>query len=306
MVPTTALAADSRSLDRLKNQATADPVAAGKEAARQFEALFMQSLIKSMRDAMPKSDMFGGEETQTYTAMLDQQLAQTFAGRAGGLAESIARQIERLTSKSAAAAAASPSSAKAGIAAAAPSDRSLASVPATKSTAPTAGDSNVTANPQQKAFIDKLWQPALAAQRSTGVPAPFIIAQAALETGWGKHEIRQTDGSPSHNLFGIKATAAWSGETATATTTEYVAGKPQRQRDGFRAYASYADSMQDWASLMARSERYSAVIRDGQTAQGFANGLQNAGYATDPNYAQKLTALINQTLALKRSPNAPI
>jgi peptidoglycan hydrolase FlgJ len=291
MVPPTALAADSRSLDRLKNQAAADPVAAGKEAARQFEALFMQSLIKSMRDAMPKSDLFGGEETQTYTAMLDQQLAQTFAGRAGGLAESIARQIERLTSKSTVASAAAAAT---------------STTPSAKSPARTADDANVTATAGQKEFIDKLWQPALAAQRSTGVPAQFIIAQAALETGWGKREIRQTDGSPSHNLFGIKANAAWSGDTASVTTTEYVAGKPQRQRDGFRAYASYADSMQDWASLMARSERYSAVIRDGQTAQGFANGLQNAGYATDPNYAQKLTALINQTVALKRSPNAPI
>ena len=298
MLPQTSLAVDSRSLDRLKTQASADPATAGKEAARQFEALFMQSLIKSMRDATPKSDLFGGEESQTYTAMLDQQLAQSFAGRPGGLAEAIAKQIDRLTSKPGGNTAASkdgavPASDRKGV-------RAPGAVPPSSQAAPTAVGKTV-ATLEQQAFVDKLWQPALVAEKSTGIPARFIVAQAALETGWGKREIRQNDGTRSHNLFGIKATASWTGDTTTALTTEFTDGKAARQRESYRAYGSYADSMTDWANLISKSSRYSTVVRDGQTAQGFAAGLQRAGYATDPHYANKLTQVINQTLALKRS-----
>ncbi|HRK79199.1 MAG TPA: flagellar assembly peptidoglycan hydrolase FlgJ, partial [Thiobacillus sp.] len=118
--------------------------------------------------------------------------------------------------------------------------------------------------------------------------------RAALETGWGKAEIRGADGLNSHNLFGVKAGGAWRGRTVDIVTTEYVNGKPQKQVDSFRAYDSYADAFRDYANLLRANPRYRNVIAQGQDAAGFAQGLQQAGYATDPNYAQKLMSVIRQ------------
>jgi flagellar protein FlgJ len=145
-----------------------------------------------------------------------------------------------------------------------------------------------------EAFVQRLLQHAQAASASTGIPARFMLGQAALETGWGKAEIRGADGQNSHNLFGIKAGASWKGQTVDIVTTEYVNGKPQKQVESFRAYDSYADSFRDYANLLRGNARYQNVIAQGQDAAGFAQGLQQAGYATDPNYAQKLMSVIRQ------------
>jgi len=144
------------------------------------------------------------------------------------------------------------------------------------------------------AFVQKLLPHAQAASAGTGIPARFMLGQAALETGWGKAEIRGAEGQNSHNLFGIKAGAGWKGKTVDIVTTEYVNGKPQKQVDTFRAYDSYADSFRDYARLLQNNARYQNVIAQGQDAAGFAHGLQQAGYATDPNYAQKLMSVIRQ------------
>ena len=128
-----------------------------------------------------------------------------------------------------------------------------------------------------------------------------MVAQAAHESGWGQHEIRNADGSASHNLFGIKAGAGWKGAVAEVTTTEYVNGAAQKVTAKFRAYASYADSFNDYAKLMKDSPRYSPVLASAGSAQGFAQGLQHAGYATDPAYADKLTRVINTTLRIQRA-----
>ncbi len=281
---TAALVTDTRSLDRLKEKATQDPKAAIQEAAKQFEALFMQAVVKSMRDSLPKGGIDGGAQSQVYVSMYDQQLAQTMSGRPGGLAESIARQLSG------------------GARSAAMPGAALAPLPPRSMVTPTSkSDSGLS--PEQSKFVEKLWQPAMAAQRETGVPAAFIVGQAALETGWGKYEIRKPDGSAGYNLFGIKASAGWRGEASAARTTEFVAGKATKVTENFRTYSSYADSVRDWAQLMVRSPRYSAVVRDGQTVDGFTQGLQKAGYATDPEYAAKLSRVINQTLTLKRAGN---
>lgn len=289
MTTATSLVTDSRSLDRLKERAAQDPKAAIQEAAKQFEALFMQAVVKSMRDSLPKDGIDGGAQSQMYVSMYDQQLAQTLSGRPGGLAESIARQLS-----GAARLAVSPGAAQRQQPLPAPAPVPGSGAALTPNPAPGLTES-------QTQFVEKLWQPAIAAQRETGVPAAFIIGQAALETGWGKHEIRKPDGSSGHNLFGIKASAHWRGESTAAMTTEYVAGKAAKVSENFRTYASYADSLRDWAQLMVRSPRYSAVVRDGQTVAGFTQGLQKAGYATDPDYAAKLSKVINQTLTIKRS-----
>jgi flagellar protein FlgJ len=143
-----------------------------------------------------------------------------------------------------------------------------------------------------EAFVQNLLPHAQAASASTGIPARFMLGQAALETGWGKAEIRGADGQNSHNLFGIKAGGSWKGKTVDIVTTEYVNGKAQKQVESFRAYDSYADSFRDYANLLRGNARYQDVIAQGQDAVGFAQGLQQAGYATDPRYAQKLMGVI--------------
>ena len=142
------------------------------------------------------------------------------------------------------------------------------------------------------AFVQRMLPHAQEASARTGIPPHFMMGQAALESGWGKSEIRGADGQNSHNLFGIKAGASWKGQTVDIVTTEYVNGKPQKQVDTFRAYDSYADSFRDYANLLRANPRYQNVLAQGRDATGFAQGLQQAGYATDPNYAQKLASVI--------------
>ncbi|NLD70721.1 MAG: flagellar assembly peptidoglycan hydrolase FlgJ [Limnobacter sp.] len=322
------LALDARSLDGLRRDAAHDPQAVVRKAAGQFEALFMQQLLKSMRDAMPKSGMFQGPGHDTYVGMLDQQMSQSMAGRPGGLAELIAKQLSRHIAPPGEAPARPPPSpggqAQAGswlepatAAARSPGQRSQPvsfrpspwqpSQPSQPSPSlDPAASARLKASlarrldGPQAAFVDRMWPHALAAQRETGVPAAFVVGQAALESGWGRHEIRHPDGRSAHNLFGIKATGGWKGATVDVTTTEYVDGQPRRVVERFRAYDSYADAFGDWAKLMADSPRYGGVLRAGQSVEGFAHGMQRAGYATDPRYGSKLENTINQTLLLRR------
>ncbi|HEX6361331.1 MAG TPA: flagellar assembly peptidoglycan hydrolase FlgJ [Albitalea sp.] len=264
------------SIDSLRARAAADPKAAIREAARQFEALFMQELLKSMRQAQQSmaSGMFDNAGTQMSTEMLDTQFASKMTGLPGGLAEAIARQLERQVSG-----AVEPRVA-----------------PEARSPGATRGD----ASRVQAGFIAEHADAARAAEAATGIPAAFTLAQAAHESAWGRREIRHADGTPSHNLFGIKAGASWKGRVAEVTTTEYVDGAPRRTVARFRAYDSHAESFADYARLMKESPRYRPVLAGAASAEGFAQGLQRAGYATDPAYAEKLTRVINTTLRLAR------
>ena len=162
-------------------------------------------------------------------------------------------------------------------------------------------------------FVQQHSGAARQAEAATGIPAAFMVAQAAHETGWGRKEIRHADGAPAFNLFGIKAGAGWRGPVAEVTTTEFVDGTPRKKVEKFRAYGSYAESFADYARLMKDSPRYRGVVarvaelaaadQGPQAAAGFAQGLQGAGYATDPAYADKLGRIINTTLRLQRSLN---
>jgi flagellar protein FlgJ len=153
----------------------------------------------------------------------------------------------------------------------------------------------------QKAFVDRHASAAAAAQSQTGIAASFLVAQAAHESGWGQRQIRHPDGSSANNLFGIKAGPAWTGPVAQVTTTEVVGGQARKVVASFRAYASEAESFRDYARLIKDSPRYAGVVAAGQDAQRFAQGLQRAGYATDPAYADKLSRVINTTLRLQRA-----
>jgi peptidoglycan hydrolase FlgJ len=144
------------------------------------------------------------------------------------------------------------------------------------------------------AFVDKLAASAQAASETTGVPARFIIGQAALESGWGKREIMKANGETSHNVFGIKATADWTGKTVSTVTTEYHNGKAQRVVEKFRAYDSYGEAMADYAHMLTNNPRYAQVVNGSHDAASFAAGMQRAGYATDPHYAKKLMSIMER------------
>jgi len=142
-------------------------------------------------------------------------------------------------------------------------------------------------------FVNRVWSHAVEAARSTGIKPQFMVGQAALESGWGRSEIRGENGSRTYNLFGVKAGKNWTGPVVEKTTTEYVNGVAQKTTAKFRVYNSYAESFKDYANLLMGNRRYAEVIEQGQSAEGFARGLQQAGYATDPAYADKLTRIIN-------------
>ena len=274
------LAIDSQSLDKLRLQAKQSPDQALKAAAKQFESVFLNMMLKSMRDATPQDGVFDSEQTKMFTGMLDQQLAQSMAARGVGLAEVMVRQLSRQQ----------PSTSTTEL-------KTHTVTPPNVTTSPVA-----TAVPSayktdvQQAFVDKLRVPAEQASRSTGVPAHLILGQAALESGWGKREIKMANGSTSHNLFGIKAGKDWNGKVAEVTTTEYNNGVASKQVERFRAYGSYAESFQDYARLLGDNPRYASVMQQGD-AKAFAVALQQSGYATDPRYADKLVGVIGSIRA---------
>jgi len=298
---TSKFALDVQGVNQLRLDARQASPDALKQAAQQFEAVFMNMLMKSMRDATPQDGMFDSEQTRMYTSMLDQQLTQRMASRGIGLAEVMVRQLSGAMSM--------PPAGEGGMPGAgfvvpevSAANRPLPppqgeAIPATPGVmmppaAPATPLRSSEAPPHVDAFVQRMLPHAQEASASTGIPPQFMMGQAALESGWGKSEIRSADGQNSHNLFGIKAGSGWRGRTVDIVTTEYVNGKPQKQVDTFRAYDSYADSFRDYATLLRGNPRYQNVLAQGQDAAGFAQGLQQAGYATDPNYARKLASVI--------------
>ena len=300
---TTSLAIDTKSIESLKQSAKQNSPETLKAAAKQFEALFVNMMMKSMREASPQDGLFDNQQTKMYTSMLDQQLSQNMASRGVGLAEVLIRQLSNAPMNAALEDGADKPSAsqpQQDLTTSLNNDllRSLSprAVPAQ-----VASDSNADGSAKPKhvqAFQNTLTPHAEEASRATGIPAKFMLGQAALESGWGKHVMKTADGSSSHNLFGIKATGGWKGKTVDAVTTEYVNGVPQKRVEKFRAYDSYADSFKDYANLLRNNPRYEKVLANSSDAKGFAQGLQRAGYATDPNYAAKLTNIINNNLSV--------
>jgi len=306
------LAASGAGLDALRSSARQDPKGAIREVAKQFEALFMQELMKSMRSSTMASGMLDNQATDMATGMLDQQYATQLAGMPGGLADAIARQLERQTgaggasqrpSGAAGAAGAvparatsmapqrSPSAATATGVSAAPGANEAAGAGAAMSASAGTGGSAAR-------FVERHRAAAEAASAESGIPADFMLAQSAHETGWGRREIKGADGTNSFNLFGVKAGSNWKGPVVVATTTEVVNGRPQKVQAAFRAYGSYEESYRDYARMISTSPRYSGVMQVTNDAQAFATGLQRAGYATDPEYAAKLGRVIQTTRRL--------
>ncbi len=299
------------SLGALQRTANTDPKAAVKEAAKQFESIFMNELMKSMRESTLSSGLFDNAGTKMGGEMLDQQYASQMSGLRGGLADVIARQLERQIGEPLAnmAADSAKDAAKAGAPVGnlvkkspgmAVKDAS-GGIPLQKGAVDNAGKPVPSGKERQVDFLREHSSAAKAAEKVTGIPATFMVAQAAHESGWGRREIKNADGTSANNLFGIKAGPSWKGAVAEVTTTEYVNGQARKVTAKFRAYASAEDSFKDYAKLMKDSPRYAKVVARADTAQEFATGLQKAGYATDPAYASKLTKMINTTLKLQRA-----
>ena len=287
-----ALAADASSLNGLKLQAGQNTPAAIKEAAKQFESLFMRELIKSMREATMKSGLMDSPGGDLGADLLDQQFAVQMSGRPGGLSDLIAQQLTRQMG--------TPETGAGEKATAAPIG-ALGKASALAAYSANGPEQKSVATLSQSNFVQRHTEAAIKVEKSSGIPASYMVGQAGHETGWGKHEIKMKGGAPSYNLFGIKAGAGWTGKVAEVSTTEYVNGEAKKTVAKFRAYDSYEDSFRDYARLITKTPRYAQASQQTSSVQAFATGLQKAGYATDPQYAAKLSRAIDTTQRLQRA-----
>lgn len=340
------LAIDANSLNSLK-RANNDSPEAIRAVARQFEAVLMNMMLKSMRDTVPQDGITNSEQGKMFTSMLDQQLSTHLSQKGMGLTDVLVRQLSKFSEKPADAT--DSKDAK-------PTDKSESTLAPAHTSSNTSNGKAVLAQAVQKIreayqqweasdsdtvgkssetdwaqgipelpplvaetqenvksftlpqaplatamrevagktqqFIQNMLPHAQAASSASGIPAKFMIGQAALESGWGKHEIKTDNGVNSHNLFGIKADANWKGKVATSTTTEYINGVKQTRVEKFRAYDSYSDAFKDYAKLISQNPRYQQAMNNTHDASAYAHALQRAGYATDPQYGKKLTQVI--------------
>jgi peptidoglycan hydrolase FlgJ len=270
---------DLAGLSKLKRAAGNNDPAAIRTVAGQFESMFTRMMLKSMRDAVGPDPMFGSDQEQMYQGMADDQLAvQLSKGKGFGLADMLVRQLQKMGVKGADAAA-NGTGAKAAAAYSATQSAST-----TSTTATDAAKTN---------FIQGLWPQAQEAGQVLGVDPRHLIAQAALETNWGRSMPQDASGRSSNNLFGIKASAGGSGPTVTSDTQEFQDGVATNTPAQFKAYTTPAQSFQDYVALLRNNPRYSAALNTGGNVQAFATGLQRGGYATDPDYASKIAAVAN-------------
>ena len=252
------------------------------EVARKLEGQFAQMMIKCMREAGFGDSLFPGEN-QIFRDMYDQQIATAMSqGRGLGLAPMIARQLGATD-------AATPTM---------PDTITLDTLTVRPDAACDEVEQVASADPTKYArntperFVAEIWGHAQKAAKELGVDPRALVAQAALETGWGKRQIKTGEGGSAHNLFGIKATG-WKGERARTATHEYVDGVKRTETADFRAYASPAESFADYVRLLKSNPRYQQALAAGKDIAGFARGLQRAGYATDPTYANKIASIAN-------------
>jgi flagellar protein FlgJ len=262
---------DVQSLVDLRRAAQANDPKALRETARQFESVFTRMMLQSMRKATQGDTLFDSNESGFYRDMFDDQLSVELSkGRGLGLADMLVQQLQRSAGGVSAAGASVPAPATAG----------TAGVPAKDAIAGAPAD-----------FVRRMMPLAEEAGRQLGVSPRTVLAHAALETGWGKSTPTGPDGSPSFNLFGIKSGSTWAGRTVGSQTTEYESGAAVSAVERFRGYDSAQAGVRDYVALLGGSARYAAALGQGSDVNAFASALQKGGYATDPRYAQKLTAV---------------
>lgn len=247
MIPSSASVVDIQGLAQLRCGAAEQNPAALEEAAQQFESLIIGLMLKTARDAQLGDGLFDNSQSKQYLELMDQQVALELA-RKGGFGFSD-MIVEQLS----------------------------AALPET--------ESFEAADAEQ--FVRDLMPQARAAAERLGVDPKLLLAQAALETGWGRSLPRRADGSSSNNLFGIKAGGSWHGQSVAQWTLENVGGTVTRQREQFRAYSTAADSFADYAALIGESPRYARALEAGERPEHYVREVAAGGYATDPDYADK-------------------
>ena len=297
--------ADAGNLSALKQAAAHGNPQALREAARQFESLFTSMMLKSMQEANFKDPLFGSDQSDLYQEMYDDQVAAEMSkGKGLGLADMLVQQLRgglagtsssRTLNVSSIPASAQPRTAGPG---GLPPGTATGTAPTSNTTTgANAGASAATASTtcptsaQQAAFAQGLWPEAQQAARQLGVNPVTLLAQAALETNWGRSVPQSAGGGTSNNLFGIKATSGWSGPAVTNSTREYSGGTASTVKAQFRSYGSASHCFQDYVDLLKGNPRYAAALGTGNDVQAFGSALQQGGYATDPAYASKLTAV---------------
>lgn len=303
---------DINGLDSIRRQSNASDKeskeAALQTAAKQFEGIFMQMLMKSMRqaeDVLASDSPFNSESTKFYRDMHDQQLALELSNNGSlGLSDLIVRQLggdsENFTPHNYVrsdggltpfySTNTNPNNAKP-VNEAQTTENSPRQIPGLSSTVDLKAENspiNISEFKQPQDFVTALTEPAKQVERKLNVPFQVVIAQAALETGWGQKIIKTEQGDSSHNLFNIKADSRWSGDKTHKETLEYQQGTMVKKREPFRVYQSIGDSINDYINFLSTNDRYQGALEQAGNVEHFLHNLQSAGYATDPNYAKKI------------------
>jgi len=304
-------------LNSIRQLGREDTSQAMRKVAEQFESIFLNMMLKGMRageDALFKDNFLNSNEMKFHRENLDSQLSLHMASTGGvGLSDALHRQLMARYPDEAARPVAPDAEHMSG---AINPQRHFSGEPArtpvalaqpqeqTRSQPPAARTQPVFASQQE--FVDMLMPMAEKAAAQLGVEPKALIAQAALETGWGKKIITGTRGEPSHNLFGIKAGASWQGPAASVSTLEFRDGVMQRERALFRAYDSFEDSFADYVQLLSSQPRYQQALADPAISGGFGHRLQQAGYATDPEYGDKIDRVMNSPVLRRDTQEAVV
>lgn len=271
-IPTSSVYTDFQGLTQLRHKAASNTPAALQEVGKHFEALFIQMMLKSMRQALPGDPLFGGKEEELYRDLFDKQISENLSSHGGvGLADIIVKQLRHDTQSQQ-----TPSPSTTGL----------------QTESPQTSGENTVSYASPTAFVKDIWPHAQHAAQELGVDPKVLVAQAALETGWGRGIIRHPDGSSSHNLFGIKAGGDWQKGTVTVPTVEYRDGLAVKERASFRSYDSLAASFQDYVQFLRSDPRYKDALTHAGDPGKFSADLQDAGYASDPRYAEKIDGVL--------------
>jgi len=316
MISDTATYTDFQSFADMRREAREETPEAIKKTAKQFESLFIQMMLKSMRDTLPEDGMFNSKQQGMYQDMMDKQLSLNLSmGKGVGLADVIERQLSRQSSNyhpprelvdyfnRPATQAAKP------VAQTSPMENPYSEISPTQLNATPIDDSYWQ---QPEEFVNDVWSHAVKAGNELGVDPEVLIAQSALETGWGKYSRHFDNGENSYSLFGIKANAGWQGKRIFVSTLEFKDGTMQREQANFRAYDSIGDAFEDYVSFIQDNPRYQQALEKGYNPKAYAEELQKAGYATDPDYAAKIERirsgklLKTQAAELKNEQKVPL
>lgn len=265
----------------LRQTAQSDAKSALPAVAKQFESIFTQMMLKSMREASPGDGLGDSEAGNAWRDMFDQQLSVNLSqGNGLGIAQMLMRQLGGTSSS--------------GTADASKADDWQQRLSSVANAAKSAGAEVVKWLPQDaQEFVKELAPYAQKAAEKLGVSVRAVLAQAALETQWGKHMPSHSNGDTSNNLFGMKAGSSWDGGKVSVPTLEFEDGVAVHRRAQFRSYNNPGESFNDYAQLISDNPRYAKALNHGEDVVGFARGLVSGGYATDPSYAQKIVAIAN-------------